>query len=298
MIVHRSRQTIPPTRCGFLKADQRQVYWEYYGQQDREAVALLNGLAMSTESWQSFLPLLLDEYDVLLFDYLGQGQSSRENEAYFIPSFCGYLQGILETLSISKIHLMGISYGGFVALDFARLYQERLFSLTLSGILLTHEELFRMYQDLSLRFYRAGPEGFELYTHYLYEKIFGETFVRSAKDHLEPMRQNFHERYKDHVYCLIRLTEAQDPFFGSLGENLEGYRGIKIPILVMTGAEDRVILPSIQQKIGNILPHARWQGIADAGHVVYLEKPDVFFGNLKAFLRQGAETRKTPGNDA
>jgi hypothetical protein len=31
-----------------------------------------------------------------------------------------------------------------------------------------------MYQDISLRFYRAGPEVFELYTHYMYEKIFGE----------------------------------------------------------------------------------------------------------------------------
>jgi pimeloyl-ACP methyl ester carboxylesterase len=288
MGAHRSRPKIQSTRCGFLQADQRQVYWEYYGQQDREAVALLNGLAMSTESWQSFLPRLLDEYDVLLHDYLGQGQSSREDESYLIASFCGYLKDILETLSIPKIHLMGISYGGLVALDFARLYQERLWSLTISGILLSHEELFQMYQDLSLRFFRAGPEGFELYTHYLYEKIFGESFVRSAKDHLEHMRQNFHDRYKDHVYCLIRLTEAQDPFFASLAENLQGYRRIEIPTLVMTGAEDRVILPNVQQKICDILQNAHWQGIADAGHVVYLEKPDVFFENLKAFMRQGS----------
>lgn len=295
MAAHRSRQKIRPTRFGFLQAEQRQIYWEYYGQQDREVVCLLNGLAMSTESWQSFLPLLLDEYDVLLYDYLGQGRSSRENEPYFIPSFCGYLKGILEALSISKIHLMGISYGGFVALDFARLYQERLFTLTISGILLSHEELFRMYQDLSLRFYRAAPEGFELYTHYLYEKIFGESFVRSAKDHLEHMRQNFYDRYQDHVYCLIRLTEAQHPFFASLEENSEGYRRIETPTLLMAGAEDRVILPSVQQKICAILRNARWRAIADAGHVVYLEKPDVFFGNLKAFMRQRGVPRATPG---
>nr|MBS0020654.1 alpha/beta hydrolase [Gammaproteobacteria bacterium] len=297
MGAHRSRQKIEPTRCGLLKADRRDVYWEYFGQQDRETVALLNGLAMSTDSWQSFLPLLLDEYDVLLYDYLGQGQSSRENEAYSIPRFCGYLKGILETLSISKIHLMGISYGGFVALDFARLYQERLFSLTISGILLTHEELFRRYQELSLRFYRAGPEGFELYTYYLYEKIFGERFVRSAKDHLESMRQNFYDRYQDHVYCLIRLTEAQDPFFDALDENLPGYQGIEIPALIITGAEDRVILPRVQQKICAILSNARWQEITDAGHVVYVENPDVFFGNLKAFMREGAASRGTPGHD-
>lgn len=287
MGARRSRPNIQPTRWGFLEAERRQIYWEYFGRSDREAICLLNGLAMSTESWQAFLPLVLDEYDVLLYDYLGQGRSSRPDEPYSIPGFCGYLNGILETLSISKIHLMGISYGGLVALDFARLYQERLLSLTLSGILLTHEELFRMYQDLSLRFYRAGPQGFELYTHYLYEKIFGESFVRSAKDHLEHMRQNFHDRYKDHVYCLIRLTEAQDPFFAGLDENLAGYRRVETPTLVMVGAEDRVILADVQRKIGAVLPNTRLQVIADAGHVVYLEKPDEFFGNLKAFMGRG-----------
>ena len=297
MAAHRSKPKIQPTRSGFLHDDRRQVYWEYYGQQDREAICLLNGLAMSTDSWQSFLPRLLDEYDVLLYDYLGQGRSSREDEPYFIPTCSGHLKGILETLTISKIHLMGISYGGFVALDFARLYQGRLLTLTLSGILLTREELFQMYQDLSLRLYRAGPQGFELYTHYLYEKIFGETFVRSAKDHLESMRQNFYGRYQDHVYCLIRLTEAQDPFFASLEENLEGYRRIETPTLVMAGAEDRVILPRVQQKICAILRRARCHVIADAGHVVYLEKPDEFFGSLKAFLRQSAGTRTTRESD-
>ena len=239
---------------------------------------------MSTESWQPFLPHVLDEYDVLLYDYLGQGQSSCEDEPYFIPSLCNYLRLILDSLEIKQIHLMGISYGGFVALDFARLYQERLNTLTLSGILLTHEMLFQMYQELSLRFYRSGPEGFDLYTHYMYEKIFGESFVTSASEHLAHMRENFHNRYKDRVHCLIRLTEAQNPFFEQLETNIKGYRRIKIPTLIMVGAEDRVILPPVQRKICDILPDTRFDMIPDAGHVVYLEKPKIFFEKLKSFM--------------
>ena len=92
---------------------------------------------------------------------------------------------------------MGISYGGFVALEFARQFQERLYTLTLSGIILSHEELFEMYEALSLRFYRGGPQAFELYTHYMYEKIFGERFVASVGPSLETMRRNFYERYRD-----------------------------------------------------------------------------------------------------
>ena len=287
MSTRRSQQKVQPTHCGFLYVDQRRIYWEYFGQQHCPTVCLLNGLAMSTESWQSFLPLLLDEYDILLYDYLGQGRSSCEDEPYFISRFCDHLKGILDTLAIPKIHLMGISYGGFVGLDFARLFPDRLLTLTLSGILLTHEELFQMYQDLSMRFYRAGPEGFELYTHYMYEKIFGESFVRSAKEHLEHMRENFHERYKDRVYCLIRLTEAQNPFFAALDQNLPGYRAIATPTLLIVGEEDRVILPRVQRKICDSLPNTHLEVIDDAGHVVYLEKPDVFFTILKTFMQRG-----------
>lgn len=274
-----------PTHSGFVSINDRRVHWEYYGKKQREVVCLLNGLAMSTESWQPFLPFLMDEYDVLLYDYLGQGQSSCVDEPYYIPTFCNHLRLILDTLEIGHIHLMGISYGGFVALDFARLHQERLNTLTLSGILLSHETLFQMYQELSLRFYRTAPEGFDLYTHYMYEKIFGESFVTSAFENLERMRKNFHDRYKDRIHCLIRLTEAQNPFFEQLDSNLTGYRGIAIPTLIMVGSEDRVILPPVQRKICNILPNTQFDIISDAGHVVYLEKSAIFFQRLKDFMK-------------
>ena len=282
-----SKQRIAPDLTGFVTAEDRQIYWEYFGRKEQDVVCLLNGLAMSTASWQPFLSRLIDKHDVLLYDYPGQGQSSCEDEPYVIPSFCDHLRLILDTLEIKKVHLMGISYGGFVALDFARLYQERLHTLTLAGILLTHEALFQMYQDLSLRFYRAGPDGFDLYIHYMYEKIFGESFVRSAKEHLEKMRQGFHDRYRDRVHSLIRLTEAQDPFFAELDANLDGYRSIMTPTLIMAGAEDRVILPEVQRKICGIIPNTRFELVADAGHVVYLEKPEQFFGMLKDFMRTG-----------
>ncbi|NIN72368.1 MAG: alpha/beta fold hydrolase, partial [Gemmatimonadetes bacterium] len=66
-----------------------------------------------------------------------QGDSSCPDEPHFVPDFCDYLTGILDHLGIERIHVMGISYGGFIALDYGRLYQERLHTLTLSGILLS-----------------------------------------------------------------------------------------------------------------------------------------------------------------
>jgi pimeloyl-ACP methyl ester carboxylesterase len=226
-----------PDKSGHLEHGSHRIWWEYFGDGEREAVVLLNGLAMHTKAWYGFLDQLTDEFDVLLYDYLGQGESSCPDEPYFIPDFCHHLTAILDHLGTERVHVMGISYGGFIALDYARLYQERIHTLTLSGILLSHERQFEMYQDLSLRFYRSGPVAFEIYTHYLYEKIFGEEFLRSVPaETLETMRQRFHDRYKDRVYCLVRLTEAQNPFFDGLEERLPEYRAVRTPTMLISGS--------------------------------------------------------------
>ncbi|MEJ2084586.1 MAG: alpha/beta hydrolase [Acidobacteriota bacterium] len=281
---------ISPDRCGHLEFEDYKIWWEYFGQGDKEAICLLNGLAMHTKAWYWFLSEFQPDYDVILYDYLGQGDSSCPDEPHYIPEQCRYLVGILDHLEIEKIHLMGISYGGFVALDFGRLYQKRLHTLTISGILLSHERHFQMYQALSLKFYAGGPEFFELYTHYLYEKIFGEPFLRATPAAtLEEMRERFHDRYKHRVHSLVRLTEAQNPFFDGLDERLPEYRAIETPTLLISGSQDRA-LPLWQQKqILDIIPDIRFELIEGAGHVAYLEKKDIFFPLLRAFM----ETKST-----
>jgi 3-oxoadipate enol-lactonase len=277
--------TLEPTRSGHLTSGGRQIFWEYFGERRRETVCLLNGLAMHTKAWYPFLDRLLPEHDVLLYDYPGQGESTSRDEPVEIPEIAGYLAGIADHLDLARLHVVGVSYGGFVAEEFARLHQERLHTLTLSGILLSREVLFDMYQAISLRFYRGGPALFPLYTHYMYEKIFGEDFVRAVgPERLDAMRQRFEDRYADHIFSLIRLTEAQDPFFAALDDRLPEYRAIRTPTLLMPGGEDRAIPLSMQRAIADIIPDTRWHPIPRSGHVVYLEKPNAFWPALRAFL--------------
>jgi YD repeat-containing protein len=275
-----------PTRSGYVHPDGYDIWYEYFGDGKREAIALLNGLAMSTRAWYGFLPLLVDEYDVLLYDYLGQGESSKPDEPYSITKIASYLTTIMDELSIEKIHSMGISYGGFIAIEHARQFHHRLHTLTLSGIILSREELFEQYEAISLRFYREGPERFDLYTEYMYEKIFGEPFVRRmTRAGLEPMRQRFTERYRNDIHCLVRLTEAQEEYFGELDIRMPQYRSVTTPTLIMPGEQDRAIPLWAQKKMLDIFPNSRWLMIPECGHVAYLERPDIFFPTLKVFMR-------------
>jgi pimeloyl-ACP methyl ester carboxylesterase len=272
-----------PLREGRLVHGGHGYHWELYGAGGRETVCLFNGLAMSTKSWISFLPEL-GERDVLLYDYLGQGASDDADAPNAISTFGDALAAILDAEGIAKIHAIGVSYGGFVAAEFARRHPARAASLTLSGILLTQETLFAMYQDVSLRFYAGGPPLFDLYTRYLYEKIFAEAFVARVGPKLDAMRQGFNDRYAGRIEALVRLTKAQDPFFAALGENAPSYAAIPCPVLVLAGAEDRAIPPSQQRRIPTVIPHAVYEEIPGAGHVVYLEKPEVFWPRVRAFL--------------
>ena len=273
-----------PDRSGKLEADEHTIYWELFGRGDREVVCLLNGLAMHTGAWYGFLSRLQPDYDVLLWDYPGQGQSSTADVPYYVDRFGHYLCRILDAIETDRIHLLGISYGGLVALEFARQFQNRLHTLIVSGILLSREKLFDMYQALSLRFYRGSDEAFEIYTHYMYEKIFGESFVRSAGEKLETMRKSFYERYANRKKALIRLTEAQDPFFAALDGRMREYRAIRTPTLLIAGESDRVVAPKVQKKIADILPNSRFELIADSGHVVHLEQAEIFWGRLREWL--------------
>jgi len=274
---------LEPTRQGQVEIDGFRIHWELVGDGTRDVVCLLNGLAMHTKAWYPFLPRLVGERDVLLFDYPGQGQSSADDVPVTMPQLARQMAAAADAAGVQTLHAMGISYGGFVALEFARLFPDRLHTLTLSGILLSHEQLFEMYEALSLRFYRGGPELFDLYTHYMYEKIFGELFVRSVGDALDAMRQRFADRYRDGIHALVRLTEAQDPFFAALDALMPEYRAIAVPTLVMPGTEDRAIPAWVQRKICDILPDSRYFPVEGSGHVVYLERPDVFWPTLLAF---------------
>jgi pimeloyl-ACP methyl ester carboxylesterase len=264
----------------------RHIYWEYFGHREREIVVLLNGLAMLTRSWYRNLPNVYPEYDVLLYDYFGQGQSSQEDEPYSIPRFCDYLIYILDELGIERIHAIGVSYGGFIAADLGRLYGDRLHTLTLSGIILTRETLFQMYQDLSLMFYRLPEPAFEIYTHYMYEKIFGEKFAQMVYgESSENTRLKFYDRYRDRKHCLIRLTQAQDPFFENIDRDPHAYRHVTTPTLLLTGEQDRALPPWQQRKLPDILPNVRQIMVPDSGHLTYQERPDVFWPTVKAFFR-------------
>src|SRR5919106_680286 len=84
-----------------------------------EALLLIHGMAGSSETWREVLPQLSRRYRVVAPDLLGHGQSAKPRGDYSLGAFAVWLRDFLDALDIREATVIGHSFGGGVALQFA-----------------------------------------------------------------------------------------------------------------------------------------------------------------------------------
>ena len=86
-----------------------------------ETVVLHHGNAKNGRLWYAWVPLLARQYRVARLDARGFGRSTVPPEGYdwSLSGFAGDLLGLLDHLELDKVHLIGETVGGTVALQFA-----------------------------------------------------------------------------------------------------------------------------------------------------------------------------------
>ena len=99
---------------------------------ETETVVLHHGMAKNHQLWYAWVPVIARHYRVVRFDMRGMGQSSVPEPGYpwSVDNFAGDLLEFLDKLELERVHLIGETVGGSIAMRFATLHQERLLSLT------------------------------------------------------------------------------------------------------------------------------------------------------------------------
>src|SRR5688572_15352097 len=82
-------------------------------------VLLLHGLASSSRIWDFVAPILRARFRVLALDQRGHGRSDRPDSSFDFGTYVADLVGLLEELGLERSVLVGHSWGGNVALQFA-----------------------------------------------------------------------------------------------------------------------------------------------------------------------------------
>jgi pimeloyl-ACP methyl ester carboxylesterase len=105
-----------------------ELAYEVAGPSNAPAVVFLHGAFMDRGSWDREFPVFARDYRAVRYDIRPFGESTRPDKAYSVPDD---LLRLLDHLRIGRAHLVGHSFGGALALDFALLQPDRVASLVL-----------------------------------------------------------------------------------------------------------------------------------------------------------------------
>ena len=97
-------------------------------------VIFLNGTTQTTLYWGNHVPLFLKVYDLLFYDARGQGQSDLGAIPISLNRHVSDLNNLLTHLAVDRAHLVDISHGARVALEFAVEFPARINRLVLCSI--------------------------------------------------------------------------------------------------------------------------------------------------------------------
>ena len=92
-----------------------------------EPVFLISGAFSTYRHWNRMIPYLSKHYKLLCIDYLGAGDSDKpvSGFGYTIQEQADLMVKMMEALQISRVHILGVSYGGAIALNLAARYPEK-----------------------------------------------------------------------------------------------------------------------------------------------------------------------------
>ncbi len=244
-------------------------------------VVLLHGLMGFAANWGKIWPELHNRRPVLVLDQRGHGKSPKPKNGYTPTDYARDLKALLDLIGWEKVHIVGHSMGGRVALRFCSLFPERAVSLTLedSGVDARPERV-TWIQDLLA----SIPTPFA--TREDAKKFFAENF----KD--DPMTGGFLHMnleaqangsldWRFHAPGMIETVET-----GRSTDAMRELAKLQQPVLLVRGSLSKEFPFAEAKFMSETRDRIRLVTIEGAGHFVHAEKPLEFTKALAVFLEQ------------
>jgi pimeloyl-ACP methyl ester carboxylesterase len=109
------------------------IWHDVIGTEGKPALLLLHGIFNSHQEFCEVVPLLKDDFRIILVDLPGHSKSrNRKLNDYCVPQIASELAALIRDIS-GKAHVAGVSYGGFIGLELARSHPDVVESLFESG---------------------------------------------------------------------------------------------------------------------------------------------------------------------
>ncbi len=264
---------------------------EAAGAPARGTIVLANGTSGHIEAWTQNVRAFAEAgFRVIGYDYPGHGYTTLTDHDLEIPEYEAHLLGLLDALGLDRVHLVGESLGGWLAVKFAPHHPERLHTVILSA-----------------------PGG----------RVVGEQQVDkaqsvSAKAVMEPTFENVRARLQVVIHDPARITDelvnvrraiyAQDPS----GENMahisvlrrpeprwrnrvtdEDFAAIPVPALFVWTDNEPTGDAAEGRRLAGLIPDGEYLLVEGAAHWPQWEGAELFNATATDFL-----IRHSEGSDA
>ncbi len=254
----------------------KSIYYEVHG--EGKPLILLNGIMMSTKSWGIFKETFSHNNQLILLDFLDQGQSDSMEERYSIEIQADVLHALVEELHLAKVNLLGISYGGEVALHFITKYEDMVERLVLFN---TSHRTSPWLKDIgdAWNLSKGNPMDYYLTTIPI---IYSPKFYNENREWMEKRKALLtssvfnDKKFMDTMERLTISAENHD-----VTKELEG---IKTRTLIVSSEQDFITPKEEQIALKKLLVNAEHVILPDTGHGSMYERPALFTALSLGFI--------------
>jgi proline iminopeptidase len=243
------------------------------------------GLGGDHSSLHPWLDPLGDVMRLVYYDHRGNGRSGRpRSDSITFEQLCADADALREHLGFEEIAVLGYSFGGFVALEYALRYPERISHL----ILLDTAPTFDYEEEIEANARRKGATQEQL-----------EALGASAEDEGESWRlwkvieplyfctfdADLAERVMGKTVISVEAADAGDAIIE--GWDLTPRLGeISAPTLILVARDDFVCSPSQAKIMHEGIPNSELAVFENSGHLTHVEEPEAFFDAVRGWLRR------------
>ena len=263
-------------RTGTAEINGAQLYYEVKGA--GHPLILLHAGVADSRMWDAQFDLFAENYRVIRFDYRGFGRSNMPS-----GSFSNYedVRGLLDFLQIEATYVLGISFGGLIALDFTLAYPSYVKALILGAPSVSGDmpsERVRQFweeedaavetgdlagaTELNVRLWVDGPhrEAGEV-----------DTAVR------EKVRQMQLNIFQKEIPDDVEEIDLAPPAVERLNE-------LQIPVQIMVGDLDLEEKVAMAGRLEKEIPGSKKVVIPGVAHMLNMERPELFNTAVLDFL--------------